>query len=319
MNLLEHALSIVERGWAVFPCMPRSKAPATRNGVNAATKDPEQVKRWWTENPAYNPAINLGASNLTVLDVDTGLSNIEQARMLCDQFPRTFTVRTGRRPDWGIQLYFSGVTSNRPYEWSGVSGEIRSTGYYVMAPGAIHDKTSERYLTLRDEPLPPIPSTILELSRRRIPKPTANSEEKIGSSFRHYYLTHRAVGLFGEGLSGDMLVKALVWLYENRCERDPAKDAKVKSGELEGIAQWAERNITPGLWREDTALVARLVVDDPRWKAAWEGDLSQFNGDIAQALEYLMDRLFAQSDQVKPWQVERICKASPLHKKLEQQ
>lgn len=318
MSLLEYALSIVEREWAVFPCLPRSKAPATKNGLNAATKDPQQVKRWWTENPAYNPAINLGLSNLTVLDVDTGVTTREQAQDLCNQFARTFTVRTGRRPDWGIQLYFSGVTSNRPCEWSGISGEIRSTGYYVMAPGAIHDKTGERYAILRDEPLPPIPPTILELSQRRMPKPIGGSEEKIAPSSRHYYLTSRAAELFAAGLSGDGLATALVWLYEHRCVRDAAKDAKVKAGELVGIARWAEQNVTPGLFKDDTQLIARLVIDDPRWKAAWEGRLGEFSGDTAQAFEYLAAGLFAQ-DGIKPWQAERIYKASPLYHQLEEQ
>lgn len=300
----------------MFPCLPSSKAPATRNGLNNATKDPEQVRRWWSENRAYNPAINLGESNLTVLDVDTGLATREDAQRFCDRFPKTFTVQTGRRPEWGVQLFFTGLASNRPYELDGgVSGEIRSTGYYVMAPGAVHPKSRQTYKILRDLGLVPIPPAILELSERRMPKPMGVSDEKIGPSSRHYYLNSRAAGLVNEGLFGDGLVNALIWLYENRCVRDADKDAKVRSGELVSIARWAEQNVTPGLWKEDAQLIARLVIEDPRWKSAWEGDLTAFDGDSAQAFEYLMDGLFAR--EVKSWQIERIVQASLLHKQME--
>lgn len=312
MSLLDRAIDIVNRGWAVFPCLPRSKAPATKNGLNAATKDVEQVRRWWDENPAYNPAINLGASNLTVLDVDTGLGTREKAQDFCERFPRTFTLRTGRRPEWGVQLYFTGTAPNRPYELEGgISGEVRSTGYYVMAPGAIHDKSGETYVILRDLLPAPIPPLILSLVEKKIPKPIAASEEKVGPSFRHYYLTARAVELFASELSGEGLINALKWLNHNRCS--PPKNIP---GEIEGIARWAEASITPGLFKEDTQLVARLIVEDAKWKAAWEGKVDEFS-DVAEAFEYLIARLFAQGQHLKPWAIERICKASPLHKLIE--
>jgi len=316
-QLIEAALAALDRGWAVFPCLPRSKRPATLNGLNDSSTDESLIRRWWTENPGYNPAINLGASGLTALDVDTGLADRESAKKLCDFFPHTLTVRTGRRPDWGIQLYYAGLSSNKPYELTlpglNVSGEVRSSGYYVMAPGAVHDKSGATYAILRDvNPLPPVPPKIVELAARKIPKPVAGAPEKVKPSFRHYYLTARAVELFGAGLSGKGLVAALGWLNENRC--DPPKRVP---GELEGLADWVERNVTPGLWKEDTVLVAKLLADDPKWKSAWAGSLASFDGELATALEYLVQRLFASGRDIKPWQVERICKAAPLYRLVE--
>ena len=37
--LVESALQYAGRGWAVFPCQPRGKAPVTSNGFHAATTD----------------------------------------------------------------------------------------------------------------------------------------------------------------------------------------------------------------------------------------------------------------------------------------
>ena len=36
---LERALAYIEQGWAVFPIVPNTKRPLTRNGFKDATKD----------------------------------------------------------------------------------------------------------------------------------------------------------------------------------------------------------------------------------------------------------------------------------------
>lgn len=47
MNRLDHALDLLEHGYAVFPCNEQTKVPLTRNGFKAATGDPELVTTWW--------------------------------------------------------------------------------------------------------------------------------------------------------------------------------------------------------------------------------------------------------------------------------
>ena len=68
---LQAALGYAARGWHVFPCHPRTKIPATTHGFKEATTDPEQIREWWQEDPAFNVAIATGElSGLFVLDVD---------------------------------------------------------------------------------------------------------------------------------------------------------------------------------------------------------------------------------------------------------
>lgn len=68
-RLLDAALAYASWGWAVFPCRPGEKTPATRNGYKDATTDPAQIHTWWRHNPHANIGIPTG-DTFDVLDVD---------------------------------------------------------------------------------------------------------------------------------------------------------------------------------------------------------------------------------------------------------
>mgnify|MGYP001587561413 CR=1 FL=1 len=96
-DALGEALAVVRRGWWVFPCKPKSKAPATEHGFLDATVDPAQVSRWWTANASYNIGLDCGRSGLAVIDVDPrngggeSLATLEQEQ---GPLPDTVTVFT---------------------------------------------------------------------------------------------------------------------------------------------------------------------------------------------------------------------------------
>ena len=66
------ALEAVERGWRVFPLVPRRKLPrkAAKDWERRATSDPERVERWWCRHPRDNIGIATGPSHLVVIDLD---------------------------------------------------------------------------------------------------------------------------------------------------------------------------------------------------------------------------------------------------------
>lgn len=96
-SLLDYALAYAELGWSVFPCHAPikkdgwncsceawkrkhnpdyecsrpGKHPRTKNGLDDATIEPEQIKAWWKKWPTANIGINCGASGLLVVDLDT--------------------------------------------------------------------------------------------------------------------------------------------------------------------------------------------------------------------------------------------------------
>lgn len=68
---LEAALTYASWGWHVLPVVPNGKVPATQHGVKDATIDPEQIARWWTQNPDFNIGIAAGErSGVIVFDID---------------------------------------------------------------------------------------------------------------------------------------------------------------------------------------------------------------------------------------------------------
>ena len=68
------AVAFAGRGFAVFPLAPKSKIPLIAGGRGCldATKDVEQIEKWWGDAPSANIGIACGPeSGIFVIDVDT--------------------------------------------------------------------------------------------------------------------------------------------------------------------------------------------------------------------------------------------------------
>ena len=168
--MVEIALNCIRRGWYVFPCKPKAKEPLVRSGFHAATNAEDQIREWWTKWPDANVGIATGASGLTVLDIDTGISSSADAERFCDAngLPATYTVRTGRRPGYGLQMYFKGGDL-KSFPWMDtsafpetMSGDIRSGSGYVMAAGSVHPSGAV-YEALVETPIAPQPAFVTGL------------------------------------------------------------------------------------------------------------------------------------------------------------
>jgi len=169
MTLLDVALDCVRRGWYVFPCKPQSKRPMTLHGFKDATLDEATIRAWWEKTPDANPAISTGPSKLLVVDNDHGLTSRGDATAWMERngFPLTYAVRTGRRPEFGLQLYYQADGSRGCAGWklNGCAGDIRAEGGYVMAAGSIHPDSGEAYTALLDgTPVAPAPQRVKDLA-----------------------------------------------------------------------------------------------------------------------------------------------------------
>jgi len=195
---LSFALFLVERGVPVFPiwgvtqvdhktfrcscpkgkgCTSPGKHPKTPNGFRDATLDPEQVMRWYKQDPACNwgavtggtqvdPAGGIqvveGKPGLVVVDVDgpEGLFTMVQLEEQGYPFPPTLKISTGR----GQHYYYWGVAKSGT-STLGKKVDTRGEGGYVVIPGSRHISGST--YTLLDNPggitsLPPFVEEILE-------------------------------------------------------------------------------------------------------------------------------------------------------------
>ena len=117
---LDIAFACLARGWHVFPCWPQSKEPMTHHGHLDASNDEAIVRAWWAKTPDANVAIATGPSGLTVLDLDVGFVDEQEVRKFIRKhnITETYAVRTGKRPEFRVQLYYSRPQMPQVNGWS---------------------------------------------------------------------------------------------------------------------------------------------------------------------------------------------------------
>lgn len=174
---LAAALRYAERGWAVFPLGPRSKAPATAHGFKDATTDEEQIRAWWARTPDANLGVATGApSGVVVVDLDGPTGEESWARFVLehDGHSVTLTSRTGRA-DGGRHLWWrldgdADAYRNATGILPGV--DVRGTGGYVVVPPSLHDESGKAYRWERGsaEPAPMWPA-LADLLRKAPQEP----------------------------------------------------------------------------------------------------------------------------------------------------
>lgn len=138
-EMFHAAQDLVRIGQPVFPCKeagPKAKAPYTRNGLNDASTDLDQIKRWIKARPECALGIPTGIV-WDVLDVDikdsadgrVHLPFLQRRGLLngCQKLVRT--------PSGGWHLYFPtgrGLTNKARGATLGL--DVRGLGGYVLAP-----------------------------------------------------------------------------------------------------------------------------------------------------------------------------------------
>ncbi len=238
------ALEHTARGWYVHPLKPSGKIPITDHGKNDATLDEGVIRDWWTRMPNANVGVSCGPSGLCVLDADHGLKDEADFKAWRERngLPVTYSVRSGRRPEFGVQMYFAGSLKDGKFELDGVTGEIKSLGGLVLAAGCIHPDSKERYYVLEDAPLAPVPD-IVEQSRKN-----TNAEGKREWNLpvhdgegRDNFLISQAGRLRNAGAS-EVIIRA----HLEEINSDPAIMADPKpDADLDRIARSAARYDVP--------------------------------------------------------------------------
>jgi len=171
-SMLTAALGYATAGLSVFPCIPRTKEPATKRGFHDATTNPATIRRWWNANPSYNIGVRTGmASGFFVLDIDgaEGERNLDQLQQQHGFLPATAEATTAR----GRHLWFrcaAPIPCSAGRIASGV--DVRADGGYVVAPPSVHP-SGRRYAWRSECSLAEAPSWLLDLARK---KPTITQQ-----------------------------------------------------------------------------------------------------------------------------------------------
>lgn len=140
-SILDWALDWAEKGWPVFPLKPGGKTPLFGNphkkqtdeqgkpvrcdgrcglvghGVLDATRDPEKIRKWWTQNP--KAGIGGSTEGRVVFDFD-----IQHGATDKECFPPTRQHLSGR----------SNGNNHRVYRVGGPAAESLTPGANVLGP-----------------------------------------------------------------------------------------------------------------------------------------------------------------------------------------
>lgn len=184
-ELLKAALGYARRGWFVFPCRPDTKLPATRNGMNDATNDPEKIKEWWGgKYRGCNIGLHCGRSGLAVLDVDTYKPQCEFRIWLGNrEIPHTLVQRSSR----GGTHYFFEAEDGKLYAGAPCKGvEIRHNAYVMIEPSTYVDPDTSirgRYELQTDDEPAPAPDWLPSREDKRERRPGVQYEARKGGFF----------------------------------------------------------------------------------------------------------------------------------------
>jgi hypothetical protein len=209
-GLIPSVKQAIDKGFHVFGLQPKEKKPLIGSSGFKDSKAPSDatVLVPWNQDPSRNIGINLGASDLCVLDFDDpdGVPAWVNAT-------RTYKVRTAR----GVHVYFRGARPTTGLFVDGAKvGDIKSTGGYVLAEGGVHPD-GPVYTVIDDSKIIPLPD-ISSLVRRDKERVIASADgDPIPHGSHDTELTRIAGVLRNAGFNPTKIEEHLIDVCEQRC------------------------------------------------------------------------------------------------------
>lgn len=248
---LDAALYYAAQGWLVLPLHnPKdgqcscgnpecgknaAKHPRTAHGLKDASRDPEQVRRWWRQWPDANIGILTGPeSGIAVLDVD-GQAGEESLTALIKQHGRPAETAKSATGGGGRHIIFKYPADGRLKNSTSKLGpklDTRGDGGYIVAPPSVHI-SGRRYEWINDPistPLTEPPGWLIDILGRETAKAPTQDEAATADAVieggRNAHLTSLAGSMRKRGMSADAILAALKTENEKRC-RPPLDESEV--------------------------------------------------------------------------------------------
>lgn len=217
----------LKRGLLIFPC--KEKKPLTETGFKAASKDPAQIKKWWTTWPTAQFGIPTGQVNsLLVVDIDGPEGQAWLARQNWDA---TFTVETS---PGHLQLWFmqpKGVITKCTAGQIAEGVDIFGDGGYVIGPFSLHHETRRPYTPLSfTRNRIDAPASLLALTKANGNAPPFSPPiegDVIPKGQRHRTMVSFAGSMRARGLSASAILASLRAVNLQHC-KPPLDDADVE-------------------------------------------------------------------------------------------
>lgn len=212
-GLIPSVKAAIDRGFHVFALTPKDKIPVPGSQGFKDSKGPLDPLALgpWNEDPNRNIGINLGASDLCVLDFDKP----ESIPAWLNE-TKTYKVKTGK----GVHVYFRGARkTTKLYVDGNLVGDVKSQGGYVLAAGSIHPSGAV-YTVVDDSEILPTPDRISELLKHEEKTPVNVSQDgpPIPYGSHDTELTRIAGLLRNASMNVQDIEDHLIQVCERRCE-----------------------------------------------------------------------------------------------------
>lgn len=139
---LQDAIEYGKHGFAVFPLLPRSKAPATSGGFHDASKEESAIRALWGNRTNCNLGIATGdISGFWVLDIDIEKGGEESLAALEDKYgslPDTLVSKTGGGGKHYLFKIPKGIRIPCTINKLAKGIDTRGSGGYIAAPPSVH-------------------------------------------------------------------------------------------------------------------------------------------------------------------------------------
>lgn len=308
-DLASAAVRLADLDYAVFPCKPGDKVPATAHGVCDATSDVAEVAVTWGVTPNAN--IGLSAKGLLIVDVDVP-SPGEVNPWLQDQPERLDDLSrapTAVTPRGGRHYYYRRTPGKH---WGCTVGKLapmvdtRTDGGYVVAPPSVRPDGGYHLVPGQELDCPPDqlpePPAWLQNMLDLIAvagggpgdrKSAAVEANPIPQGQRDTALTSLAGGMRRQGMSESEMRAALLVANEERCRPPlPRKD-------VERIA-WSVSRYDPDQvataiaedWAGQDAAASRPPSNDPKDPGPFPDKLLDVPGLVGETMRFTLDTSF---------------------------
>lgn len=257
---LEIAQEYAAKGWAVMPlhtpdanhicschhkdCKSNGKHPRTINGLQDATTDLAQIRKWWGMWPEANIGVATGSkSGFVVLDVDAHHGGNDTIRDLVKkngEFSEKVYAKTG---NGGYHILFQhpgGYIPNtqgsetKPSKL-GMGLDFRGDGGYIVAPGSTHySGNTYTWGVPVNGHLPEMPKWLIDMMATPAPATPGvlvHDGEQLIPGDRHKVLLAFAGAMRRKGISTQGILACLRMENANRCNppKDDAELVKIAS------------------------------------------------------------------------------------------
>jgi AAA domain/Bifunctional DNA primase/polymerase, N-terminal len=211
-GLIPSVNTAIEKGFHVFALTPKDKVtlPGSHGFKDSKSPSDPLTLSPWEQDPNRNIGIDLGSSDLCVLDFDKPDSIPAWLNEL-----KTYKIRTGK----GVHVYFRGARkTTKLYVDGNLVGDVKSTGGYVLGEGSVHP-SGAIYTVIDDSPIVDVPQRISELVKHDSERVNASEDGPpipYGSHDRELF----RIGcmLRNAGMNYSEIREALINICQRRCE-----------------------------------------------------------------------------------------------------